>query len=78
MSFRIDENWGNSNNSSFSYSSRDRKQLRNPSPPSAPRHELFSSRGSLTTSVLDGKTFSSSSANHFNIVSNRLYNPSRR
>src|SRR6267378_3559935 len=78
MSFRIDENWGNSNKFFFSYSSRDQEQFNGTQalPPPLDTN-FFKSRFSHYLRFGWDKTFSSSLLNHFNIGFNRLYNPSK-
>src|SRR6266436_3430291 len=78
MSFRIDENWGNSNKFFFSYSSRDQEQFNGTQalPPPLDSN-FFKSRFSHYLRFGWDKTFSSSLLNHFNIGFNRLYDPSK-
>jgi len=78
MSFRIDENWGNSNKFFFSYSSRDQEQFNGTQalPPPLDTN-FFKSRFSHYLRFGWDKTFSSSLLNHFNIGFNRLYDPSK-
>jgi len=78
MTFRIDQNWGNSNKFFFSYSSRDQEQFNGTQalPPPLDTN-FFKSRFSHYLRFGWDKTFSSSLLNHFNIGFNRLYNPSK-
>jgi hypothetical protein len=77
MSFRIDENWGNSNKFFFSYSSRDQEQFNGVAaiPPPLDTN-FFKSRFSHYLRFGWDKTISSSLLNHFNVGFNRLYDPS--
>ena len=77
MSFRIDENWGNSNKFFFSYSSRDQEQFNGtPAIPPPLDQNFYKSRFSHYLRFGWDKTISSSLLNHFNVGFNRLYNPS--
>src|SRR6266481_3533489 len=78
MSFRIDENWGNSNKFFFSYSSRDQEQFNGTQalPPPLDSN-FFKSRFSHYLRFGWDKTISSSLLNHFNVGFNRLYDPSK-
>jgi hypothetical protein len=78
MTFRIDENWGNSNKFFFSYSSRDQEQFNGSQalPPPLDTN-FFKSRFSHYLRFGWDKTISSSLLNHFNVGFNRLNNPSR-
>lgn len=77
MSFRIDENWGNSNKFFFSYSSRDQEQFNGTQalPPPLDTN-FFKSRFSHYLRFGWDKTISSSLLNHFNVGFNRLHDPS--
>src|SRR5438132_2239835 len=78
MSFRIDENWGNSNKFFFSYSSRDQEQFNGTQALPAPLDSnFFKSRFSHYLRFGWDKTISSSLLNHFNVGFNRLYDPSK-
>ena len=78
MSFRIDQNWGNSNKFFFSYSSRDQEQFNGTQalPPPLDTN-FFKSRFSHYLRFGWDKTVSSSLLNHFNVGFNRLYDPSK-
>ncbi len=78
MTFRIDQNWGNSNKFFFSYSSRDQEQFNGTQalPPPLDSN-FFKSRFSHYLRFGWDKTISSSLLNHFNVGFNRLYDPSK-
>jgi hypothetical protein len=78
MTFRIDQNWGNSNKFFFSYSSRDQEQFNGTQvlPPPLDTN-FFKSRFSHYLRFGWDKTISSSLLNHFNVGFNRLYDPSK-
>src|SRR5437016_7192344 len=73
MSFRIDENWGNSNKFFFSYSSRDQEQLNGTAalPPPLDSN-FFKSRFSHYLRFSWDRTFSPTLVNHLNLGLNRL------
>lgn len=77
MSFRIDQNWGNSNKFFFSYSSRDQEQFNGTQalPPPLDTN-FFKSRFSHYLRFGWDKTISPSLLNHFNVGFNRLRDPS--
>ena len=78
MSFRIDQNWGNSNKFFFSYSSRDQEQFNGTQAVPPPLDtNFFKSRFSHYLRFGWDKTVSSSLLNHFNVGFNRLYDPSK-
>src|SRR5713226_1134280 len=78
MSFRIDQNWGNSNKFFFSYSSRDQEEFNGNQVLPAPLDvNFFKSRFSHYLRFGWDKTISSSLLNHFNVGFNRLVDPSR-
>ena len=78
MSFRIDQNWGNSNKFFFSYSSRDQEEFNGNQVLPAPLDtNFFKSRFSHYLRFGWDKTISSSLLNHFNVGFNRLFDPSR-
>jgi Carboxypeptidase regulatory-like domain len=78
MTFRIDENWGNSNKFFFSYSSRDQEQFNGTQalPPPLDSN-FFKSRFSHYLRFGWDKTISPSLLNHFSIGFNRLVDPSK-
>jgi hypothetical protein len=77
MTFRIDQNWGNSNKFFFSYSSRDQEQFNgNPGLPPPLDTNFFKSRFSHYLRFGWDKTISSTLLNHFNVGFNRLNDPS--
>ncbi len=77
MTFRIDQDWGNSNKFFFSYSSRDQEQLNgNPGLPPPLDTNFFKSRFSHYLRFGWDKTISSTLLNHFNVGFNRLNDPS--
>ncbi|GAC1663396.1 MAG: hypothetical protein NVS9B4_18110 [Candidatus Acidiferrum sp.] len=78
MSFRIDQNWGNSNKFFFSYSSRDQETFNGTQALPAPLDSnFFKSRFSHYLRFGWDKTISASLLNHFNVGFNRLVDPSR-
>src|SRR5467141_3673414 len=78
MTFRIDQNWGNSNKFFFSYSSRDQEQFNGTQALPPPLDvNFFKSRFSHYLRFGWDKTISSSLLNHFNVGFNRLNNPSK-
>jgi Carboxypeptidase regulatory-like domain len=78
MTFRIDQNWGNSNKFFFSYSSRDQEQLNGtPTLPPPLDPNFFKSRFSHYIRFGWDRTISSSLLNHFSVGYNRLYDPSK-
>jgi hypothetical protein len=78
MSFRIDQNLGNSNKFFFSYSSRDQETFNGTQALPAPLDSnFFKSRFSHYLRFGWDKTVSSSLLNHFNVGFNRLVDPSR-
>ena len=77
MTFRIDQDWGNTNKFFFSYSSRDQEQLNgNPGLPPPLDTNFFKSRFSHYLRFGWDKTISSTLLNHFNVGFNRLNDPS--